>query len=168
MPLLSDYARKRKREYFIDRIPRSARVLEIGCGAGWAGDYMCSGGWTGYVGIDLAPPADIVGDIRDWRSLGLETESFDVILAFEVVEHVPCFREIYDLLKPGGLLMLSSPYPRTDWICWLLEQAGLAQKRTSPHDHLIKFSDIDLFEPVEIRRVGILAQWGILRKPQED
>ena len=34
MPLLSDIARRKKIRYFLDPIPKDARVLEIGCGAG--------------------------------------------------------------------------------------------------------------------------------------
>lgn len=165
MPWLSDYARRRKCRFFIERIPKDSRVLEVGCGDAWLRRHMREAGWSGYVGLDLHPSADVVGDIKDWRALGLAPDSFDVIVAFEVVEHVDCFQEMYDLLKPGGLLMLTSPHPKTDWVCRLLERLGLAQKRTSPHRHLIHFRTILRFDPVQIRRVGLLAQWGIFRKP---
>ena len=145
-------------------VPKDARILEIGCGDGWFGRRLRAEGWTGYVGLDLKPPADIVGDILAWRHLGIEPASFDVVLAFEVVEHVDCFQAIYDILRPGGLLMLTSPAPSLDWACHALEWAGLAQRRTSSHDHLIWFEDIPLFELVSIKRVGVLAQWGIFRK----
>lgn len=164
MPVLSDYARDKKVRHFIERIPKDARVLEIGAGSGWAGAYMRRHGWTGYVGMDVAPPADVVGDIKDWASAGLEAGSFDVILAFEVVEHVACFRECFDLLRPGGLLMLTSPAPEFDWACLLLEKAGLSQPRTSPH-RCVRFRDIPLFEAVDVRRFFLLSQWGIFRKP---
>ena len=52
----------------------------------------------------MNPPADIVGDVRNWRSMGLAEGSFDAIVSFEVVEHVDCFRECYDLLRPGGIM----------------------------------------------------------------
>jgi 2-polyprenyl-3-methyl-5-hydroxy-6-metoxy-1,4-benzoquinol methylase len=164
MPLLSDYARKRKVAYFLRGIPKDRRILEVGCGDGWVGTYLRAHGWKSYVGLDLRPPADIVGDIRDWKRLGIEPESFDVVLAFEVVEHVPCFREMHDTLRPGGLLMLTSPAPDMDWLCKALEALHLTQARTSPHNHLIRFSEVPLFEPVAIRRVGLAAQWGIFRK----
>lgn len=165
MPLLSDYSRKRKQRFFLDRIPTNARVLEVGCGDSWVGDYLHAHGRQGYVGLDLAPPAEVVGDIRNWRSLGLEAASFDVVLAFEVIEHVDCIQEMVDLLKPGGLLMLTSPVPRMDGLCRLLEWVGLAQRRTGPHDHLVRFGDLPFVEVVELRRVAWLAQWGIFRKP---
>ena len=70
MPALSEYARRKKIEYFLSGVPKSARILEIGCGSRWVGEYLRANGWTHYVGADLVPPADIVGDIRNWRERG--------------------------------------------------------------------------------------------------
>lgn len=165
MPMLSDIAQRKKIDYFLSPLPKDAAILEIGCGAKWVGDHLRGAGYTGYVGNDLFPPADIVGDIKQWAKLGLKAESFDAIVAFEVVEHVDLFQEAYDLLKPGGTLLLTSPVPEMDWAMQILEAVGLNQKRTSPHDHLIDFRTIPLFEAVEIRRVAGLSQWGIFRKP---
>ena len=164
MPMLSDFAQRKKIDYFLTPLPRDAAILEIGCGARWVGDYLRRSGYIGYVGNDLFPPADIVGDIRQWPLLGLKPESFDAIVAFEVVEHVDLFQEAYDLLKPGGQLLLTSPVPEMDWAMQMLEAVGLNQKRTSPHDHLIDFRTIPLFEAVAIRRVAGLSQWGIFSK----
>ena len=164
MPLLSDYARDRKIRYFLDPIPKDARILEIGCGSGWVGQHLKAGGWKQYVGMDLVPPADVVGDIKQWRRLGLKPASFDVIIAFEVVEHVDCFQECHDLLKPGGRLLITTPLPRMDWAMRALERFGLNQKRSSPHDHLVVLSDVPRFPRKQVRVVAGLAQWGILEK----
>ena len=165
MPALSEYARRKKIEYFLSGVPKSARILEIGCGSRWVGEYLRANGWTHYVGADLVPPADIVGDIRNWRELGLEPASFDVIVAFEVIEHVDLVQEAFDLLKPGGQLMLTSPVPHMDWAMQILEGLGLNQKRTSPHSNLVYFENVPLFEKVALQRKAALSQWGILRKP---
>ena len=164
MRLLSHLAAKKKIDYFTQRIPKSASILEIGCGSGWVGEYLNEHGWHNYVGIDLFPPADIVGDIGNWRGLGLTAASFDVIFAFEVVEHVDCFQACYDLLKPGGKLMVTTPVPHMDWAMKLLELVGLNQKRTSPHDHLIYLNESPCFEESDLKTVAFLAQWGILIK----
>jgi len=165
MPLLSDYAAKKKIDWFIRPLPRATRILEIGSGSGWLRPVLEREGYRHYTGLDIVPPAEVVGDIRQWRDLGLEAESFDAIVAFEVIEHVPCFQECFELLSPGGQLLLTSPHPNWDWLCRLLEVVGLNQQRTSPHEFLIDFHRIPLFEPIEIKRVGIMAQWGKLRKP---
>lgn len=164
MPMLSDIAQRKKIDYFLRPLPKDAAILEIGCGAKWVGEFLRGDGYTGYLGNDLVPPADIIGDITQWSTLGLAAESFDVIIAFEVVEHVDLFQEAYDLLKPGGTFLITSPVPEMDWAMQVLEGIGLNQKRTSPHDHLIDFRQIPLFEPVEIKRVAGLSQWGIFRK----
>lgn len=165
MGLLSDYAQKKRINYAVKDITKDARILEVGCGDGWFGKYLKENGWNNYVGLDIVPPADIVGNILDWRKLGIKEQSFDVIIAFEVIEHINCFQEFADILKPGGLLMLTSPVPHWDWLCKILETIGFNQKRTSPHDHLIYFKDIPFFKQLEIRTIGFLIQWGKFRKP---
>ena len=164
MPILSDIAAAKKCHFFLDRLPKDAAILEIGCGSKWVSAYLKRNGWNNYVGLDLVPPADIVGDIKKWRELGLEPNSFDAIVAFEVVEHVDCFEECFALLKPGGLLLITSPVPQRDWVLVLLERMGLNQKRTSPHDHLIDFRTIPYFKMLEYRQVAGLSQWGVLTK----
>lgn len=165
MPIVSSIGRNLKLQYFLSNVPKEASILEIGSGNNWLGEYLRAHGWSNYVGLDLEPGADIVGDIREWKSLGLKADSFDAIFALEVIEHVECFQECFDLLKPGGLFFVTSPVPHMDWLCQILEALGLNQKRTSPHDHLIYFKDIPLFEPIDIRVVALFAQWGIFRKP---
>ncbi len=164
MPWISEYARRKKIRYFLQRIPKQDRILEIGCGDGWVGEYLKSHGRTNYIGMSLEPPADIVGDIRNWKHLGLSPESFDTIIAFEVVEHVDCLRDCHDLLRPGGRLMLTTPVPRMDGVMKLLEVLGLNQKRRSPHDHLIYLPDVRDFTGKDVRTIGFLAQWGIFTK----
>jgi SAM-dependent methyltransferase len=164
MPWISDYARRKKIRYFLHQIPKQDRILEIGCGDGWVGQYLKSHGWTNYLGLSLEPPANIVGDIRDWKQLGLSPESFDTIIAFEVVEHVDCLRQCHELLRPGGRLMVTTPVPRMDGVMKLLEVLGLNQKRKSPHDHLIHLRHAPDFAGKDIRTIGFMAQWGILTK----
>lgn len=165
MPLLSRYARRKKLEFLLERIRPEHSVLEIGSGERWLGQSLAEHGIRGYRCVDLQGPADYVGDIRDWKKLGIPASSYDFVVALEVIEHVPCFEEIHALLKPGGLVFLTSPVPGWDWLCAILEGLGLSQKRTSPHDHLVDFKDVPLFEPVLLQRMGIMSQWGLFRKP---
>lgn len=164
MPLLSTIARKKKARYFLDAIADDAATLEIGCGDGWVGNYLKKKGGRHYTGLDIFPPADIIGDIKGWRRLGLRPASFDVIIAFEILEHVDCLQDCFDLLTPGGRLMMTSPVPHMDWCLKLLERAGLNQKRRSPHNNLTYFKDIHLFQHHHIKIIGFLAQWGIFTK----
>ncbi|MFM8304816.1 MAG: class I SAM-dependent methyltransferase [Actinomycetota bacterium] len=160
---LSRYARRKKLEYFFREIPKDARILDVGCASGWVARWASERGWTGVVGIDLRPPADVIGDVRAWRDLGLEPHSFDVIVAFEVIEHGDFAVALRELLRCDGVLLVTTPVPRFDWLCKLLETAGLLQKRVMPHTHLVDVRHYPGFT-VETRRVrGMVAQWGTLR-----
>src|SRR5450759_4179863 len=110
VPILSSIARKMKKLYFLNTVSKDDAVLEIGCGDGWVGRYLRERGVDRVIGIDTNPPAAVVGDIREWRDLGFDAESFDVIVAFEVLEHVDCMDDCFALLKPGGRLLVTSPY----------------------------------------------------------
>jgi 2-polyprenyl-3-methyl-5-hydroxy-6-metoxy-1,4-benzoquinol methylase len=165
VPLLSDIARRRKIRYFLDRIPKDGRVLEIGSGSGWVGEHLRAQGCAGYVGLDVVPPADVVGDVRDWRRLGLQPASFDAIVAFEVVEHVDCWEACHELLKPGGELLVTTPLPERDRVLQILEALRLNQRRTSPHDHLVSLETVaPYFQRREVRVVAGLSQWGVFTK----
>ncbi|MBL8293473.1 MAG: class I SAM-dependent methyltransferase [Bryobacterales bacterium] len=166
MPLLSEIARRRKLSYFLQFVGKDDQLLEIGSGSGWVQQYLRDNGWKHYTGVDLHPPADLVGDIRDWSNLGLKPESFDRIIAFEVVEHIDCFQECFDLLRPNGLLLVTTPIPHRDWVMKLLEAVGLNQKRTSPHDNLVYLQSVPHFKMKEFKIIGGLSQWAVLEKPQ--
>lgn len=164
MPWLREYARRKRARHFLERIPKGHAILEVGCATGWVGDYLRRHGWNSYTGIDLQPPADIVGDILQWRRLGLQPASFDTIIAFEVVEHVDCFQACYDLLRPGGRLLITTPVPAMDWLLYLCERLGLNQKRTSPHDHLVNLARVPVFEHKDIRTIHFVCQWATFTK----
>jgi SAM-dependent methyltransferase len=164
MPILSEIAQQKKIKYFFSEIPKSHRILEIGSGIGWAGNYLKQNGWNYYSGIDIIPPAEIVGDIHNWKVLGLKENSFDIIIAFEVLEHVDCIKECLELLKPGGKLLLTTPYPLMDWFLILLEFLGLNQKRTSTHNNLVYLNKVTSFKNKKIKIILFLSQWGIFIK----
>lgn len=164
MVLLSNYARKKKINYFLKNIPKSHHILEIGCADGWVGEYLKKNGCENYLGLDLSSPADIMGDIKNWTDLGIKKNSFDVIIAFEVVEHVDCFKECHDILKKDGKLMVTTPIPHMDWMMKILELIHLNQKRTSSRTNLTYLNDISNFRLKEIKNVGMLSQWAIFTK----
>lgn len=159
---LSWVARNGKLDYFLPMLPKSARILDLGCADNWFRGAAADRGWHNVVGIDLVPPADIVGDVNRWAELGLEAHSFDAIIAFEVVEHGDFAQPMHDLLKPDGLLMATTPVPRWDPVCKLFEAFHLLQKRTSPHSHLIDLRDFPQFTIVERRIKAVISQWAVL------
>jgi methionine biosynthesis protein MetW len=102
-------------------VPPSSEVLDVGCGdGGTAGRAVLEHGCR-YIGVDVSETAvrralNRGFDARiidDAASLPFEDESFEAVLAIEVLEHLflPQFAvaEIYRVLKNRGVLILSVP-----------------------------------------------------------
>ena len=100
------------------------RLVDIGCGGGLLAEPMARLG-AEVVGIDPAPTNVEVARLHagdsglavDYRATDAETlavsgETFDVVLAMEVIEHVPDRNAFIAacgaLLRPGGLLFVAT------------------------------------------------------------
>lgn len=170
MALLSEYAQRKKLAFFLSKIPKDARILEIGCADGWVGRYALENGWKNFVGVDIVDAGYeykhqfIHGDITQWQKLGLKEDSFDAIIAFEVVEHGDFWDPMHALLKPGGKLFVTTPVPHMDWACRLLEFLGLNQVRSSKHTHLTYLKKVQRFKLADLRVKAFMSQWGIFEK----
>ncbi|MBM9612701.1 methyltransferase domain-containing protein [Desulfobulbus rhabdoformis] len=112
----SDYVKAQK-------IVKGKDVLDLGCNSGY-GTNLLSQSCNRIVGVDVSPMALEVGNARylrgnlsfklvDGVSLPFGDQSFDVVTSFQVVEHLPeysaYFNEIRRVLKPDGLLLLTTP-----------------------------------------------------------
>lgn len=109
-----------KRCRSVERFVSPGRMLEVGCGTGIFLNEMHRRGWS-VVGLD---PNQYASEFARKR-FGLEVfsgtleefnpspEAFDVICAWDVVEHLPepakDLRRMKQALRPGGLLVLSVP-----------------------------------------------------------
>jgi glycosyltransferase involved in cell wall biosynthesis len=103
------------------------RILDVGCGPGWLAQALTAAGHT-VTGIDVEE-VDGVHDrmhrfIRADLTQGLpaDDEQYDVVLAADVIEHLPDPSRLLDDLssrvRPGGSIIASVPnishwYPRT-------------------------------------------------------
>jgi SAM-dependent methyltransferase len=109
-----------KRAALVERIAgplRGKRVLDCGCGAGsYAVEYARLGAKT--VGVEyqrekLRRAPGVLLMAADASALPLASESFDVVVLNEVLEHVPDQRQVLSELRrvlvPRGRLVLMSP-----------------------------------------------------------
>lgn len=100
---------------------RPLRILDAGCGTGGMLDLFRTWPDAEAVGVDLSPEAlrfsrgrghsRLVGG--DLNCLPFRSDSFDVVTALDVIEHVAdddrAVAELTRVLRPGGILVASVP-----------------------------------------------------------
>lgn len=126
------------------------RILDFGCNTGAAAKRFSKAGHQ-VTGVDISSSAIEVSKIEVPRAkfIVLESEnqlpfvdgSFDVCFASEVIEHVfdvrGCIREIYRILSPGGLFLITVPYH--GWLKNLGVISFNFEKHFSPQGGHIRF-----------------------------
>ena len=108
-----------KKLQLISKYFKTGKILDIGCGTGEFLSTCKSAGWQ-TIGIEPDAGArkmaiDNYGlDIKEEDELkNLESESFEIISMWHVLEHVPNLNErieeIKRLIKPGGIIIIAVP-----------------------------------------------------------
>jgi SAM-dependent methyltransferase len=108
------------------KLPANARLLEIGCGTGHNLAMLAEFGHVDALEVDDA--ARVVAAKRLGRNVlsaplpdltGVRQRHYDMVAAFDVVEHIPDDRAaiagIARLLRPGGKLVLTVPAHQWMW-----------------------------------------------------
>jgi SAM-dependent methyltransferase len=97
------------------------KILDVGCGTGFNLAYLRANEYTDVVGLDFSTealgfcqPRQLTHLIcADGLNPPLRHESFDLIMALDLIEHleddVLALRELARLLKPGGSLIIFTP-----------------------------------------------------------
>lgn len=123
----------------------NGRILDVGCATGFFLAGAREDGWMPY-GVEISTYAIEYGK----RELGLENlstslsglpeEFFDAITLWETIEHLDdplgCLHQVYPLLRPGGVLAVSTP--NLDSLCYRL--IGEKWWPIMPFEHLYYFN----------------------------
>ena len=111
------------RYHFAVRLARGKRVLDAGCGAGYGSAELADVAES-VTGIDIAPEAveharahyalpNLVFEQASCTLLPYGDGAFDLVVAFEVIEHLADWRaflqEVRRVLAPAGQLIVSTP-----------------------------------------------------------
>ncbi|HEX5712640.1 MAG TPA: class I SAM-dependent methyltransferase, partial [Solirubrobacterales bacterium] len=99
------------------------KVLDGACGMAYGSAILAGAGASEVVGVDL--DAEVVAkvsaaakpntrfEVADMRKLPFGDDEFDLVVSFETIEHVEDPETVLDelarVLKPGGLLVVSTP-----------------------------------------------------------
>jgi SAM-dependent methyltransferase len=121
-----------RRAFILQLLPsinkqKDCSILDIGCAGGQLLSDLTSHGYTNLYGIDLSIKAINLCHSRglnntivmDARKLSYPSESFDVIVASDVLEHIShpeaTLREWRRILKPRGVLLIFVPAFQSLW-----------------------------------------------------
>ncbi len=159
------------------RLPdlRGTTVLDLGCGAGRHAFEAARRG-ARVVALDadrdelrqvqaVAAAMAEAGEIPaggsicpvagDATSMPVPSGSFDVVIAAEVLEHIPAdaraFDEIARVLRPGGVAAVTVPAWLPERICWLLSD----EYHNTPGGHVRIFTQREL--AAKLTRAGLVA-----------
>jgi ubiquinone/menaquinone biosynthesis C-methylase UbiE len=114
----------RARYHFGSQVVAGKEVLDASCGIGYGIEILSRAGAV--TGVDISEEA--IGEAKkrfgefaaalikaDLRELPFEDDSFDVVISFETIEHVEepqkALAELHRVLRPDGVLVVSSPNP---------------------------------------------------------
>lgn len=98
-------------------------VLDAGCGLGYGSAILAAGGAKRVAGVDLAPdvieaaastmPSTVELTVGDVHELPFQDATFDLVVCFEVLEHVGdgdgVLDELARVANDGALVVVSSP-----------------------------------------------------------
>jgi ubiquinone/menaquinone biosynthesis C-methylase UbiE len=107
------------------QVARGRDVLDAGCGVGFGAHVLHTAGARSVAGVDAFAGAIVeareqahpglefvVGDVRE---LPFGEREFDLVTCFEVIEHVAEQERVVDelarVMRPGGVLAISTPIP---------------------------------------------------------
>lgn len=159
----------------------NSTILEIGCGNGGSASYIDE--CKEYIGTDLSEVAISQASLEygkkpnftfmemDAMKFKFEEDRFDVVIAREVIEHLPnpinCLKEAFRVLKSGGMLVVTSP--NRDSLHLRVNRMLGYQDFTCSFDHIKEFTFQEAVEMLtqvgftikDTKGAFLMPYWGI-------
>ncbi len=151
-PMLADL-RAQKANKLIPSSLREGRILDIGCGS--YPYFLAHTSFQEKFAIDQIPlPQHTASDLKiESYTLDLEikprlpfeNDFFEAVTLLAVVEHLDpslmaiLFKEVYRVLKPGGMVILTTPAAWSDGLLKIMARAGLVSAEEI-HEHAYAYT----------------------------
>jgi len=177
-PFITKYVAKKRLSLILKglqqhekKIPKEKmKIIDVGCGDGFFTKELRNRGYN-VTAIDKNTPetapwmAFQPDKVMDAMSLSFKDNTFDVAIALEVVEHVPCIPEINRVLKPKGIFFCSTPTPNTEWLRHIVVFLHLLEAQDfEHHDHIVDLRTAPM-KLLSYKRMFLQAsQFGIFTK----
>jgi len=148
------------------RLGPPGRAVEIGASGGGNSRELRRHGWdvlaTEYLqtGVDIARTRGLNAIRADARDLPLESASYDLLISFDVLEHIEedhlAAAEIFRVLRPGGTALIAVPCDMALWSAFDVASG-----------HFRRYTRRSLRELVEKAglEVETLWSWNVLLRP---
>lgn len=180
-----DDPRHRMLEQFARKVPRWARVLELGCGAGIPSTRELARRFS-VVGVDissaqvalakeLVPEAEFIQG--DCTEIALPRAAFHGVVALYAISHVPraqharLFADVYRWLAPGGLFLATlGASDSPEWTGeWLGEPMFFSSYDAETNRQLLRAAGFELeIDDIEVTHEpegDVDFLWILARKP---
>jgi SAM-dependent methyltransferase len=146
---------------FASKYVANRRVLDLACGTGYGSKLLCDGGAAEVVGGDISVAAVTFAHREhtysgarylalNAQALPFRDRSFDVVVSFETIEHLPDFRaylsEVHRVLNDDGVFIVSTP----DKYCYRLFNLG----ESNPY-HVHEFAKEEFVGEISSRFSGV-------------
>ena len=146
-PLLARLRAKKANQLIPDEL-RQGRILDIGCGS--YPYFLSHLSFKNKFAVDQIRPEHPIENIH-WQIVDLnatpqlpfEDEFFSVITMLALIEHlnpdslVSLFQESYRTLRPGGMVILTTPAAWSDGLLrWMARMNLVSAEEIEEHDHV--------------------------------
>ena len=125
----------------IGLLKEDIKILEVGCGAGRLTNYFTQRGLN-IIGFDISRSLIEEGNMRypdamkllaSGDSMPFSNSTFDVVLSFDVLEHIPDVNEhileVRRVLKKGGLYLFQTPNKLTNMPFEIIKNRSLTEHK---------------------------------------